>query len=303
MDRFEWEKTKEGTIRLLGVKDQPSEVVVPDAIEGLPITEVGPYCFAKNKYLERVVLPDSILKIERMAFYHCTALKQLEIGAGIEELGADAFMNCYHLHELTVRCGAMERSGVRLILHQISHEMLVHFLGRKGTEEERFAEAKLLFTEYYETYDEVAPAHLFGRNIEGEGFRTRQCFKDGVFEYNRYDVSFQKACAEEREETLCEMVMNRLQYPIGLLEEARIHYEAYVKRHLEAICKQIILCRDTQTMEFLCVNKLMEEQALEQAARFCATCEWAEGGAFILRLKAQYFSENRKKNRYEFDDF
>ena len=81
MDRFDWEKTKEGTIRLLGVKEIPSEVIVPDEIEGLPVTEVGPYCFARNKYLERVVLPDSVTTLSRMVFYHCTSLKELEIRA------------------------------------------------------------------------------------------------------------------------------------------------------------------------------------------------------------------------------
>ena len=64
MDRLIWEKTSEGNARLLGVTDTPGELVLPKKIEGLPLTEVGPYCFAKNKYLERVVLPDSIVKID-----------------------------------------------------------------------------------------------------------------------------------------------------------------------------------------------------------------------------------------------
>ena len=132
MERFDWEKTKKGTIRLLGAKDMPSEVVVPDEIEGLPITEVGPYCFARNKYLERVVLPDSVTSLSRMVFYHCTALKELEIGAELTEIGSDVFMNCHKLHMLTVRCDAGEKSGVRQILHQISHDLLVHFIGNKG---------------------------------------------------------------------------------------------------------------------------------------------------------------------------
>ena len=307
MYRLEWEKTKEGTARLLGVAEMPSELTVPDEIEGLPITEVGPYCFAKNKYLERVVLPDTVAKIDRMAFYNCTSLKELEVGSAIEELGSDAFMNCHQLHELKVRCWAQERSGIRLILRQISHDMYVHFLGSqradKGTiDTENSEEARLLFTEYYETYDEVAPAHLFGRNIEGEGFRARQCFKEGVFEYARYDSTFQKACAEEREATLCEMAMNRLRYPVGLTEEVRKRYAEYVTEHLAHICQTAVLRREPELIEFLCKNQLMEQAVLEQTACFAAECEWAEGGALMLRLKEQYFALT-KKNRYEFEDF
>ena len=302
MERFDWEKTKEGTIRLLGVKDMPSEVVVPDTIEGLPVTEVGPYCFARNKYLERVVLPDSVNTLSRMVFYHCTALKELEMGAGLIELSSDVFMNCHKLHSLIVRCDALEKNGVRLILHQISHDLSVYFTG-KAVSGAGSTKAKLLFTEYYETYDEVTPAHLFGRNIEGEGFRTRQFFKEGIFEYNRYDNTFRKACAEEREETLCEIAMNRLQYPVGLLEEANKQYADYVKEHLDIICQRAVMERDSDMLEFLCEKQLMTNIALERAACVAAEYEWAEGGALLLQLKARYFSATAKKSRYDFDDF
>ena len=292
MNQFKWEKTKEGTIRLLGVEMAPSELVIPDAIEGLPITEVGPYCFAKNKNLESVLLPDSVERIERMAFYNCSGLKKLTIGKNLTELGADAFMNCYRLAFLTVRGSALEKSGIRLILKQISHDLHVHF-----TEEQ---EAKLLFMEYYESYDEVAPAHLFGRNIEGEGFRARQFFKDGIFEYERYDATFTKACAEEKEDKLCDMAMYRLRYPIRLGADAESAYQNYVKEHLMLICKKAVEKRDMDCIAFLCEKQLMTPLALEGAIRFAAELEWAEGGAWMLRLKAQYFTEKSKKNRYEF---
>lgn len=298
MYNLNWEKTKEGTARLLGVNDMPGELVLPKEIEGLPLTEVGPYCFAKNKYLERVVLPDTITKIERMAFYNCTGLKALEMGANLKELGGDAFMNCHNLQQLKVRCGAKERSGVRFVVRQISSDLTVHFIGAAADDS-----AIILFSDYYESYDEVTPAHLFGRNIEGEGFRARQCFKDGVFEYARYDSIFQKACAEESEKTLCEMSMNRLRYPVDLTKEAQKQYEEYVKAHLDAICGTAILNRDSDVLEFLCKSKLVEQTDLSNCAQKAAECEWAEGGAIILRLKAKYFAMDSRARRYEFDDF
>ena len=282
----------------MGVYDMPGELVLPEKIEGLPLTEVGPYCFAKNKYLERVVLPDSVTKIERMAFYNCTGLKEVELGAGLAELGGDAFMNCHSLHQLKVRCGAKEASGARFVLRQISSDLTVHFMGE--TEE---ASAVILFSDYYESYDEVTPAHLFGRNIEGEGFRARQFFKDGVFEYARYDGIFEKACAEEKEKTLCEMSMNRLRYPVDLTDGARKQYEGYVKEHLDVIGGSAVRNRDISVLEFLCKSKLAKQADLDKYARLAAECEWAEGGAFILRLKAQYFATASRASRYAFDDF
>lgn len=298
MYNLNWEKTKEGTVRLLGVTDMPGELVLPGEIEGLPLTEVGPYCFAKNKYLERVVLPDSVKKIERMAFYNCTGIKELEMGAGLTELGGDAFMNCHNLHYLKVRCGALEPSGVRFVLRQISSDLTVHFLGGKDVEN-----AVILFPDYYESYDEVTPAHLFGRNIEGEGFRARQFFKEGVFEYSRYDGIFMKACAEEKENTLCAMSMNRLRYQVGLTDEAKRQYEDYVRAHMDTICKEAVQTRDMEVLDFLCKSKLAEQSHMDNCARLAAEREWAEGGAFILRLKTQYFVPSNRTSRYTFDDF
>ena len=298
MYNLNWEKTKEGNARILGVTDMPGELVLPEEIEGLPLTEVGPYCFAKNKYLKRVVLPDTVIKMERMAFYNCTGLESLEIGADLSEIGGDAFMNCHNLHQIIVRCGALEPSGVRFVLRQISSDLTVCFLGKSDEES-----AVILFPDYYESYDEVTPAHLFGRNIEGEGFRARQFFKDGVFEYERYDGIFMKACAEEKESTLCEMSMNRLRYPIGLTAEAKAQYEAYVRTHMEAICQKAVRDRDMELLEFLCKSKLAEPMHMDNCTRLASEHEWAEGGAFVLRLKTQYFAPAIRTGRYEFDDF
>lgn len=207
-------------------------------------------------------------------------------------------MNCHKLHSLKLRCNALDKSGARLILQQISSDLRVHFMGCEGKEE-----AFILFPEYYETYDEVAPAHLFGRNIEGEGFRARQCFKEGIFEYPRYDGIFQKACAEEQVATLCEMALNRLQYPIGLYESARQQYAEYVVAHISEIGKKAVEQRDKKLLKFLCEAKLTDRLNLEKLIPLAAEREWAEGTVWILRLREEFFPVQAQKARYDFDDF
>lgn len=298
MYKFEWEKTNEGNARLLHMEEMEPELVLPEYIEGLPLTEVGPYCFENNKFLERVTLPDTMKKIDRMAFYNCTGIRELELGSAVTELGGDAFMNCHNLHSLAIRCGAYDKSGARLVLQQISSDMRVHFMGGEGKEE-----AVILFPEYYESYDEVAPAHLFGRNIEGEGFRARQCFKEGIFEYTRYDGIFQKACAEEQVTVICEMALNRLLYPVGLEEAAKRQYMDFVKTHMDEIGKKVIGSRDMKTFQFLCEKQLVNRETFDQFVPLAAGNEWAEGVAFLLRLKEQYFPKKVKTDKYDFDDF
>ena len=60
-----------------------------------------------------------------------------------------------------------------------------------------FIDGSIFYPEYNGGYDEVGPAHIFALNIEGEGFRMRQCFKDGKIDFDGYDACFEKLCAEE----------------------------------------------------------------------------------------------------------
>lgn len=248
-------------------------------------------------YPVRICLPDTITRIGNFAFYNCTSLEQLELGSRMEELGSDAFMNCHKLHFMTIRTGAKEKSGARQILAQISADMEVTFLGKQGVE------AVVFFPEYYESYDEIAPAHIFGRNIEGEGFRARQCFLDGCYEFDQYDTIFPKACVEERELTLCRMAMNRLHYPVELNGEAGARYEAYVKAHLEQIASRAVAERRLEEIWFLCDRKIMEPSVMESCIRYATELDWAKGAAELLDKKNVYFPKKSVAQRYSFDDF
>lgn len=250
-----------------------------------------------GKYIEEVRLPDSVQKIGNLTFYHCMSLRKLVFGNALTQIGSDAFMNCRNLHEMTLRGGCRKASGMRQILTQISSDMEVTF------ETEQGIEAVLLFPEYYESYDEIAPAHLFGRNIEGEGFRARQCFKDGIMEFKQYDAIFPKACVEESERTLCRLAINRLLFPVDLGEAECELYEEYVRGHAAYICEHAVKERDMEKIRFLAERKLMCRTDMERCIRLAANEEWAEGSAYFLRLKEQHFACPRRADQYAFDDF
>lgn len=334
---YYWEHTDEGGVRLFRVYGQTSEVYVPKQIEGYPVTEIGAYCFAgrapmkkcenRTRYdaasgevsysedfsaeeaetavlrelsgraVGRVVLPDSVQKIGSYAFYQCTELTQISIGSGVREVGGDAFMNCHKMHEMTVRGGCKTKAGIRQILAQISSDMEVTFEGRDKTE------ARLLFPEYYESYDEIAPAHLFGRNIEGEGFRARQCVREGIVDFRLYDTIFPKACVEEREKTLCRLALNRLRYPVELGAKERELYEAYVRAHAGAVCESAVRAKEEETIRFLCEQGLLTAMDIDLCIRLAAEQEWAKGAAAFLRVKEEFFAPKPVEERYSFDDF
>lgn len=316
---FYWEPAGDGGARLLRVFGEHPYAVLPETADGNIITEIGAYCFASSgrlpgdyqrtisgkesalhelsgSYLKALTLPDSVKKIGSFAFYNCNRLETLELGKNMAETGGDAFMNCRNFHCIKLRCGVRESSGIRLILNQISSDMQVIF-GREETE------AVLLFPEYYESYDEIAPAHLFGRNIEGEGFRARQCFKDGIVDFKQYDTIFPKACAEESVNTLCELSMNRMRYPVDLDEEPKKLYRDYIKKHAWDICQDDVRRKELERIRFLCEYQLADRSALEESIRMAAQLEWAKGAAALLSFKENYFPQDMVKDRYSFDDF
>lgn len=311
---FQWKVTKEGGACILGGYGASPFVVVPELIEGIPVTEVGNYCFSDSgkresgkmtssfqrelsgKYIEKVYLPDSVQKIGNLAFYNCTNLRELQIGAALSEIGSDAFMNCLHLGTIRMRCGVLEKNGLKQLLNQRTSDTKVVF------EREGKTDAVLFYPEYYEMYDEVGPAHIFALNLTGEGFRARQCFRDGMVDLAQYDGVFEQACAEESARTLCHMAVNRLCYPVGLSQEAKERYQSYIGQKEGTLVRELVKSRNLEFLEILFRQNILTEAGKTESIREASGQNWPEGAASLLRLQKETASD-KKQERYSFDDF
>lgn len=311
---FWWKKTEKGEACILGGYGASSFVVVPETIEGYPVTEIGDYCFSDSArkeqqeadhpflhelsgdYIQRVVLPDSVRKLGDLAFYNCSRLKELQIGASLTGLGSDAFMNCLHLDTIRIRCDTAEKNGLKQLLAQRTSDTKVIF------EREGETQAILYFPEYYQEYDEVGPAHIFALKLTGEGFRARQCFQDGVVDLDQYDSVFEQATAEESPRTLCRMAVNRLCYPAGLKPQARERYQNYLRGQEEVLLTELVRNRDLELLERLFRGKHLTESGQGRGIRLASENNWPEGAASLLRWKRETTGE-KEKERYSFDDF
>ena len=67
---------------------------------------------AGNEVLQ-VVLPDTVVEIEELAFYNCRKLSVIEFGSALETIGSDVFMNCRSLKQLRVRADIRGKTGGR----------------------------------------------------------------------------------------------------------------------------------------------------------------------------------------------
>lgn len=107
--------------RCIGTKEQ---LTLPAAIGGAPVTSLGAQCFCQpsellepvdgiqffqaeppmgtlqNDTLQRLILPSSIIALQKKSLADCTALKRLALPETVRELGERVFQRCRNLERL-----------------------------------------------------------------------------------------------------------------------------------------------------------------------------------------------------------
>jgi len=78
--------------------DAEGKIISGEAYE---VKTIGEYCFANNKLIETVFIPDTITKIEECAFYNCSKINTVNISKNIHTVGQTAFEECPKLTTIT----------------------------------------------------------------------------------------------------------------------------------------------------------------------------------------------------------
>ncbi len=76
------------------------DIIVPETIAGVTVTDVGEHGFAGTSKITSVTLPDTVTVIGKQAFSGCTALKTVNIPSGVTAIGDEAFLNCLSLESI-----------------------------------------------------------------------------------------------------------------------------------------------------------------------------------------------------------
>jgi hypothetical protein len=76
-------------------------VTVPEYYNDMRVTEIKNGAFAGST-VRKVILPESITKIDQGAFQDCVSLKSINIPESVTEIGHDAFNNCRNLKNVTL---------------------------------------------------------------------------------------------------------------------------------------------------------------------------------------------------------
>lgn len=239
-------KVENGRAVIEKVEDGDRTVVVPEELEGCPVTELGTYVLAGSD-VEELYLPSRLVKIGAYAFYNCQSLKRITCSSRAVDLGTGLFAGVQTVEYLDITLFPGERSCLKELLSELRQTLRVRVRER----EPGGREARLIFPEYYEDSVENTPARIVSIETHGCGHRYRYCFQNRVFQYRDYDSIFPHMKVQEPEALAAELAFGRLRYPLELGETARQEYRAFLAEHWQAAGQMLIdadrLSRDQVT--------------------------------------------------------
>jgi hypothetical protein len=94
--------TNNGAITITGYDGDGGNVVIPDTISGLPVTDISVGAFYFVSGLTGITIPASVTSIGNQAFEECFNLTSLTLGGGVSSIGTAAFAYCSSLTNVLI---------------------------------------------------------------------------------------------------------------------------------------------------------------------------------------------------------
>lgn len=315
-------------IRILGCRSYGGEVVIPERIDGRPVTGLAPYAFSegwgRREMLaavgDEILLADldgnplpenhtepleaqTALPLPPAAC--CGHLKEIVLPGTIKKIGNYAFYNCYELE--TIRCYSSISdvgSGVFTGCTGIRNLDIYIVEGEKSCFKEVISElrqevyvnyysdegqARLVFPEMFEESVENTPARIIMREMHGCGHRYRYCFDRTQFLFQKYDELFPHILVQEPERVVAALVIGRLRYPVELMERYRAVYEAYLRDHLRGASRVAIDDPEPEMVRWLADRYGDTREALDMLIEIANEKKRPELLSFLMDLKHRRF--------------
>ena len=91
----------DGSAMVMRYEGEASDLTVPEALDGHPVTAIGSFCLAAPQTLQTVTLPGTITVLKTDAFMYCTAIA-INLNSGLQTIEDTAFFGCDQLAEITI---------------------------------------------------------------------------------------------------------------------------------------------------------------------------------------------------------
>ena len=116
---FVFSTLADGTIKIIKYNGNEEEIVIPEMINGLIVSELGDGVFQNKKKITKIILPDTVTTIGNNAFYSCLELKDIKLSNNVEIIGNNVFSNCNKLSMIDIPA-SIKKIGISAFSNCIS---------------------------------------------------------------------------------------------------------------------------------------------------------------------------------------
>ncbi len=299
--KFEY-KIKDGKACIEGCFSSGTIAEIPEMLDECPVVEIAPYAFSASselkssemdlprlsgERLEEIILPKTVQKIGRYAFYNCKNLQKISFYNVMTDLGAGAFTGCHKVKELDVTFLENRQSILREFLMELPEDQMValHY-------EDEYA--NVLFPEFFEESVENTPARILEIHTHGSGMLYRNCFVKKELNFQMYDEKFAEAIGREFSETLFQLAFQRLLNPYQLSEKAKKKYIFFLEGNLQKCALWAVENEKEDEIRFLAENCGSQAQQLDVIIEAAGRKNHPAILSYLMDKKHQKFKVKRK---------
>ena len=93
---------KNGEATILGLinDSQLENLIIPEQIEGCPVTRIAEGAFAGNRVLKTVEMPNSVVEVGKSTFRSCSSLEMIKLSDSLKNIPRDFCCLCKNLKEI-----------------------------------------------------------------------------------------------------------------------------------------------------------------------------------------------------------
>lgn len=210
---------------LLSYEGSDRYLVLPEILDGCPVTSIAPKAFLGQRTITQLILPAHLKVLGDWAFAHMTGLKALSLPPSHIRLEKQVFLDCPALSEIRINRSTQDNSDVTEDPALPSYlAMVISVLKNLPL----FRPDLAGDMEWYKSFDK-AVCHLLSRP-DDEGFEPVYL---GWFEDEDVMATQYPAYIREKQLQKAALSMKRLRFPFHLFPEAQKVYEAYVASHFQ----------------------------------------------------------------------
>ncbi len=109
------------------------DVVLPDTIEGYPVTYIKNSAFSGCHNITSVTIPDSVKIVSNSAFSNCNGLKSVTVGAGVTSMSSAAFGNALERIEVSERNTKFSSDEYGIVYNKDKTSLLIYPASNRQT--------------------------------------------------------------------------------------------------------------------------------------------------------------------------